>query len=90
MVFFKPGTRPALNDLLIGDYEEIGETGIFDLHLAGQNLTVRVDGQFFVDNETGSVWSILGEATEGLAGEHSSRRRKFTRGQASLPRINQM
>lgn len=65
VVFFKPGTRSALNDLLIGDYEEIGATGIFDPHLAGQNLTFRVDGQFFVDNETGSVSCILGKATEG-------------------------
>ena len=70
VVFFKPGTRSALDDLLIGDSEEIGATGVFDVNLDGQTLTFRADGNNFVDNETGSVWNILGEATEGpLAGK---------------------
>ncbi len=64
-VFFKPGTRSALDDLLIGDSDEIGATGVFDRHLDGQKLTFRADGDSFVDNETGSAWTILGEATDG-------------------------
>ncbi len=38
---------------------------MFDQHLDGQKLTFRADGDIFVDNETGSAWTILGEATEG-------------------------
>ena len=64
-VFFKPGTRSALDELLIGTSEEIGATGLFDAELDGQKLTFRADGDNFVDNETGSTWNILGEATEG-------------------------
>ena len=70
VVFFKPGTRSALDGLLIGDSREVGATGMFDPQLDGQKLTFRADGDQFVDNETGSTWSILGEATAGtLAGK---------------------
>ena len=70
VVFFKPGTRSALDDLLIGDSDEVGATGVFEVNLDGQTLTFRAGGDTFVDNETGSIWNILGEATEGpLAGK---------------------
>ena len=43
---------------------------MFDVDLDGQTLTLRADCDKFVDNETGSVWTILGQATEGpLAGK---------------------
>ena len=70
VVFFKPGTRSALDGPLIGDSDEVGATGVFDVNLEGQTLTFRSDGDNFVDNETESVWTILGQATEGpLAGK---------------------
>ena len=70
VVFFKPGTRSALDGLLIGDSDEVGATGVFEVDLEGQTLTFRADGDTFVDDETESVWTILGEATEGpLAGK---------------------
>ena len=65
VVFFKPGTRSALDGVLIGDSREIGATGMFDPQLDGRKLTFRADGDQFLDNETGSTWSILGEATAG-------------------------
>jgi hypothetical protein len=65
VVFFKPGTRSALDGQLIGDSREVGATGVFKTMLKGQTLTFRADGEKFVDEETGSVWSILGEAIEG-------------------------
>jgi len=69
VVFFKPGTRSALDGLLIGDSREVGATGVFDSNLDGRKLSFRAEGDTFVDNETGSVWNILGQATEGqLAG----------------------
>ena len=33
VVFFKSGTRSALDDLLIGDSDEVGATGVFDVDL---------------------------------------------------------
>ena len=70
VVFFKPGTRSALDDLLIGNSDEIGATGVFDPNLDGQKLTFWADGDTFIDNETETVWNILGQATEGqLAGK---------------------
>ncbi len=70
VVFFKPGTRSALDGLLIGDSDEVGATGVFDPNLDGQTLTFRAEGDTFIDNETESVWNILGEATKGpLAGK---------------------
>ncbi len=68
-LFFKPGTRSALDGLLIGDSREVGATGVFDSNLDGRKLTFRAEADTFIDNETESVWNILGQATEGpLAG----------------------
>ena len=64
-VFFKPGTRSALGDLLIGGADEIGATGIFEAILDGRELTFRSEGDDFIDNETGSTWNILGQAIAG-------------------------
>ena len=65
VVFFRPGTRSALDDLLIGESDEIGATGLFEAQLDGRKLTFRSDGEQFIDKETGSVWNILGKAIDG-------------------------
>ncbi|MGB5882321.1 MAG: DUF3179 domain-containing protein, partial [Thermoanaerobaculia bacterium] len=64
-VFFKPGTRSALDRSVIAESKEVGATGVFDTSVDGRKLTFRHDGEDFVDFETGSVWTILGEAIEG-------------------------
>ncbi|MCH8280453.1 MAG: DUF3179 domain-containing protein [Chloroflexi bacterium] len=70
VVFFKPGTRSALGDAFIGSAEKIGAAVLFDAKLDGRKLTFQSRDDRFIDNETGSTWSILGEATEGeLAGK---------------------
>ena len=70
VIFFKPGTLSAFDSLLIGAPDAVGATGVFKAHLDGRKLTFRPQGDSFVDNETGSVWNILGQATQGpLAGE---------------------
>ena len=38
---------------------------VFDPFLDGRKLTFRLEDQDFMDNETNSVWSILGEAIKG-------------------------
>ena len=70
VVFHQPGTASALAEPDIADARDIGASGVFRPEAAGQSLTFRIDGDRFVDNETGSTWSILGKATAGpLAGE---------------------
>ena len=65
VVLFKFGTGSALDRSSISKSRDVGATGLFDAHVDGQKLTFRADGDTFVDNETGSVWNILGEAVEG-------------------------
>ena len=65
VVFFKPGTVSALDRSLIIDSKDVGSTGVFDAELDGQVLTFRVENDEFVDDQTGSVWNILGEAVAG-------------------------
>ena len=70
VVFFKLGTTSALDRTSISRSRDVGATGLFDPHIDGRMLTFRADGDRFVDDETGSVWNILGQAMEGeLAGE---------------------
>ena len=69
-VFYKPGTRSALGASSIGDAEKIGAAALFDASLDGRKLVFKMDAEKIVDSETGSVWNILGQATEGpLAGK---------------------
>ena len=73
VVFFKSGTRSALDDKSISKSRDVGSTGVFDPHVDGQKLTFRAEGHGFVDGETGSVWNILGQAVEGpLSGKQLS------------------
>ena len=65
-VFFKPGTLSALDSRNIADSNEIGAAALFEANLDGTKYTFKNDGDKIVDEETGSVWSILGEAIEGL------------------------
>ena len=66
VVFFKSGTVSALNQSSIRASRDVGATGLFEGQVDGRKLTFRADGDRFLDNETGSVWNILGQAVEGL------------------------
>ena len=65
VIFFKLGTVSALDRALIIDSNDVGSIGVFDGQLDGQALTFSLQNGDFVDDETGSVWSILGEAVPG-------------------------
>lgn len=65
VVFFKPGTRSALDQPAIADSTAVGATGVFDTSFDGRKLTFRDEGETFVDVETGTVWTILGDAVDG-------------------------
>lgn len=65
VVVFKPGTVSALDRSLIIGSKDVGSTGVFDAELEGQQLTFRIENDRFVDDQTGSIWNILGDAVEG-------------------------
>jgi hypothetical protein len=60
------GLRSALDASRIDDGRAVGATGAFDPVLDGRHLHFRREGpDRFVDAETGSSWTILGEADTG-------------------------
>jgi hypothetical protein len=68
-IFHGAGAVSALDEAEIHASREIGSTGVFHRTLDGRTLTFRYERERFVDAETGSVWSVTGQATEGpLAG----------------------
>ena len=64
-VFFKPGTRSALDGTIIAQSRDVGATGAFSAVLDGERLTFSFDGENIVDDATGSVWNIQGHAVSG-------------------------
>jgi len=70
VVFFKSGTLSALDKGSIKNSRDVGATGVFERAVDGQNLTFRLEGENFVDDQTGSIWNIFGQAVEGpLSGQ---------------------
>lgn len=66
VVFYYPGTTSALDSQSIADSRDVGAAAVFDPELDGQSLTFGVNAAGdIVDDQTGSVWSVLGEATSG-------------------------
>lgn len=72
VVFWAPGTAAALDGSTIDAGRDVGATGVFAPVVDGQRLTfARTGGREgpITDVETGSTWSITGQATDGpLAG----------------------
>lgn len=69
-VFHKLGTASALDASSIAESRDVGSAGVFDAELGGDILTFAVEDGMIVDEQTGSVWNILGRAVEGpLSGE---------------------
>lgn len=70
VIFWKPGQASALETSSVASGREVGTIGVFTPVADGETLTFRVEDDQFVDEETGTTWSILGEADGGpLAGE---------------------
>ena len=71
VVLHQSGLNSSLESGAIAGGRDVGQTGVFAA-VAGDGtvLSFEVDGEGFVDAETGSTWSVLGRATDGpLAGE---------------------
>ncbi len=74
VVFWKAGQATALEGDGIEDGRDVGSVGVFLPAIDGQVLTFESDGGAFRDVETGSLWNVTGEATEGdLAGSRLER-----------------
>ena len=65
-VFFKPGTRSALDGTIIAQSRDVGSDRRLQRRtLDGERLTFSYDGENIVDDATGSVWNIQGHAVSG-------------------------
>lgn len=69
VVLWAPGVASALDAAAIAEGRDVGSANAYTRQVGGQALTFAFDGAQIVDDETGSVWNHLGEATDGpLAG----------------------
>lgn len=65
VIFWKPGQSSSLDSSSLAEGYDIGSVGVFDRAIDGDSLNFVVDGDEFVDEATGSVWTITGEAVRG-------------------------
>jgi hypothetical protein len=69
VVWHRPGQASALDDDAVSTGRDIGTIGVFDPVLDGRRLRFTPVGDGLRDEQTGSVWDVLGRATGGeLAG----------------------
>ncbi|MGI8551437.1 MAG: DUF3179 domain-containing protein [Dehalococcoidia bacterium] len=69
VVFYKPGTKSALDAETTGASRSAGAGVVFDRWLDSRELTFQADGDHFLDDQTHSTWDITGRALTGaLAG----------------------
>lgn len=64
-VFYQPGTTSALDGADIATSRDVGTAAVFDATLDGRHLTFAWQNGAFVDQPTGSRWTILGRASAG-------------------------
>jgi hypothetical protein len=73
-VFWQKGLASALDSSNIAAGQDVGASGVFERTLNGQVLTFVTNGEAITDNQTGSIWNILGQATDGeLRGQNLNR-----------------
>ncbi len=66
VVFFHTEkTVSVLDENSISKSRQIGSVTVFEPHFDGKLLTFKKTNEGFVDNETGSVWSITGKCISG-------------------------
>jgi len=65
VIFWKSGQSSALDTFSIGDGKDVGSVGVFAPVVGERRLTFSTEGPDFVDEETGTVWSIAGTAVSG-------------------------
>jgi hypothetical protein len=66
VALWAPGAASALDGARIADSDDIGAAGVFRPRAHGRRLTFSPDGGGrFVDDQTGSTWSVTGSAVSG-------------------------
>ncbi|MDP9441533.1 MAG: DUF3179 domain-containing protein, partial [Actinomycetota bacterium] len=65
VVWAKRGTSSALDSSAIAEGRDVGTTGAFVSQVAGERLRFEREGDLFRDEQTGSIWNVLGEAIDG-------------------------
>ena len=65
VILWKTGQASALDAGVLDEGRDVGSVGVFSRVVDGRSLTFTAKGDQFVDEETGSVWLISGEAIEG-------------------------
>ena len=65
VVFWEPGTASALDSGIIAQGRDVGTADTYSRELDGQTLTFTFDGERFLDDQTGTEWTVLGEAVSG-------------------------
>jgi hypothetical protein len=74
VVWHAAGAVSALDARRISQSKAVGSTGVFDPRVDGRVLHFQYEDDRFVDEETGSVWTITGRAVSGpLAGRQLDR-----------------
>ncbi len=74
VVFWESGTVSALDNSIIADSRDVGSTGVFDRELNGTLLSFDATSAGILDTQTGSRWSIFGQAVSGpLEGQSLNR-----------------
>lgn len=66
VVFHQPGVASALAEEIIHEGREVGATGVFIPVADGRRLTFRLVDGVIRDDETGSSWTIVGRASDGV------------------------
>lgn len=65
VVFWSPETASALDARAIAEAKAVGSGVAFGREVSGRTLTFEPGDEGFTDRETGSTWSIAGEAVAG-------------------------
>jgi hypothetical protein len=74
VILWTPGQSTALEGFGVDDGRDVGSVGVFVPRAGDQTLTIVGDGDGFVDEETGSRWTVAGVAIAGeLAGAQLER-----------------
>lgn len=64
-IFYSPDTQSAFLGMFASKSPVVGSTGVYDPNLDGRRLTFRSEDGSILDEQTGSVWNIFGEAVSG-------------------------
>ena len=70
VVLFQFGANSALDDSSVADGRDVGAAAVYRPEVDGMPLTFTAVDDYFIDEETGSRWTLLGLAVDGpLAGK---------------------